>query len=222
MLVCDKVQDANHWISLLNSEGKCFPFDSRGSGYGRGEGVAMVVLKRLGDAVEARDPIRAIIRNTAVGQDGKTAGITMPNGFAQQNLINSAYLSANLSPEDVDYVEAHGTGTVAGDVTELDALGRVFCNRRRRPLYIGSIKGNLGHLESTSGLAGLIKTVLVLEKKLIPSTPNLETLKPQLNLSWNFKVILISKYNDSRFCLTFPSFHVHWKHGLLALSVEQA
>ena len=175
--------------SLLNSQGKCFPFDSRGTGYGRGEGVAMVVIKRLNDAVKAGDPIRAIIRNTAIGQDGKTRGITMPNETAQESLIRSVYSPINLEPGDIDYIEAHGTGTIAGDEKELNALGKTFCTGRKRPLYVGSIKGNVGHLESASGLAGLIKAVLILEKGLIPATPNFETLKPMLNpTAWNIEV----------------------------------
>ena len=144
----------------------------------------MVVLKRLDEALRDGDSIRGVIRNTAVGQDGKTSGITLPNGEAQQHLIHSAYASAMLDPSTIGYVEAHGTGTVAGDTTEIDAITKAFCKARhaKSPLYVGSIKGNIGHLESTSGLAGLLKAILVLEKGMIPPTPNLEVVKDRIDL----------------------------------------
>ena len=166
--------------SLLNRDGRCYSFDSRGSGYGRGEGAAMVVLKRLTDARKANDPVRGVIRGTAVGQDGRTAGITRPNSAAQQKLIRRAYRSVALDPNETGYVEAHGTGTVAGDLAEMDAIEMVFGRNRDRPLFVGSIKANIGHLECASGLAGLLKVLLILEKGLIPSTPNIETLKDDL------------------------------------------
>lgn len=145
----------------------------------------MVVLKRLDDALRAGDPIRGIIRNTAIGQDGKTAGITLPSRIAQQDLITSAYRAVSLDPAETGYIEAHGTGTVKGDMIELEALQQAFCKGRgeEKPLYVGSIKGNVGHLEATSGLAGLIKSLLVLEKGLIPPTANLETVKENLKFA---------------------------------------
>jgi acyl transferase domain-containing protein len=151
----------------------------------------MVVLKRLDDALEHGDTIRCAIRHTAVGQDGKTSGMTVPNGDAQVDLIQSVYQSVGLNPCEIGYVEAHGTGTVAGDVTEIRAITKAFCEGRDidRPLYVGSIKANVGHLESTSGLAGLLKAMLVLQKGMIPPTPTLETLKAKLDLkSANIKV----------------------------------
>ena len=95
---------------MLNSNGRSYPFDVRGSGYGRGEGVVTLLLKRLDDALEARDPIRAIIRNTSVNQDGKTSGITLPNGQAQEILGRRSFQNANLDPRGIHYIEAHGTG----------------------------------------------------------------------------------------------------------------
>ena len=142
----------------------------------------MVVLKRLKDAQEAGDSVRAIIRGTGVNQDGKTPGITLPNQEAQQSLIQSVYLGAGLDPKDTGYVEAHGTGTVAGDITEVKSIVNSFCTGRKTPLYIGSIKSNIGHLESASGIAGLIKAVLVLEKGFIPPNVNLEDVKKDLGL----------------------------------------
>lgn len=166
----------------MNPKGRCFAFDSRGSGYGRGEGVATIVLKRLDDALKAGDGIRAVIRHTGVNQDGKTSGIALPNQQAQESLVRGMYQDLGLDPLDIQYIEAHGTGTVAGDVTEMKSISNVFCNGdgRRYPLYVGSVKSNIGHLESASGLAGLIKTVLVLEKGYIPPNINLEEIKSGL------------------------------------------
>lgn len=97
-------------ISILNENGRCYAFDKRGSGYGRGEGVATIVLKRLEDAIASGDPIHAVVRNTGVNQDGKTQGIALPSSEAQRELIRSVYESAGISPQSVSFVEAHGTG----------------------------------------------------------------------------------------------------------------
>ncbi|KAL8902296.1 MAG: hypothetical protein Q9207_004780 [Kuettlingeria erythrocarpa] len=170
-------------LHMLNAQGRSYSFDARGSGYGRGEGIAAVVLKRLPDALSHGDPIHAIIRNTGVNQDGKTNGITMPSQRAQEALYRSVYTSAGIDPTETCYVEAHGTGTVAGDSVELQAVAEVFCKNRDpgKPLYLGSIKSNIGHLESSSGLAGLIKAILVLKKNLVP--PNADFQNPRQALS---------------------------------------
>ncbi|KAI1817700.1 hypothetical protein GGS20DRAFT_599281 [Poronia punctata] len=170
------------FMGMLNSEGRSFPFDERGNGYGRGEGVASLVLKRLGDALAAGDPIRAVIRNTGVNQDGKTNGITLPSSQSQEILARHVHKQAGLEPAHTAYVEAHGTGTVAGDRAEVEAIRNVFCRNRESELLIGSIKGNVGHLEPTSGLAAVIKVVLALEKGLLPATPDVSTLKASLSL----------------------------------------
>ena len=166
----------------MNPEGRCFPFDGRGSGYGRGEGVATIILKRLDDALSSGDNIRTVIRHTGVNQDGKTAGIALPNQQAQESLVRGMYQELDIDPLDVQYIEAHGTGTVAGDATEMKSISRIFCNadRRQSPLYVGSVKSNIGHTECTSGLAGLIKTILILEKGYIPPNVNLEETKSSL------------------------------------------
>lgn len=170
--------------SILNDRGRCFSFDSRGSGYGRGEGAATIVLKRLDAALQDGDRVRAVICNTGVNQDGKTSGIAVPNQEAQQDLIRSVYRSVGLDPKDVGYVEAHGTGTVIGDAIEINSISNVFCQEsgRAEALMVGSIKPNIGHLESSSGIAGIIKAVLVLENGKIPANLNLEELKPDLDL----------------------------------------
>lgn len=182
-------------IRLLNQYGRCFAFDERGSGYGRGEGVAMVVVKRLVDAVAAGDTIRAVIRSSVVGQDGHTRTITSPNAEAQMDLIRRAYQAAGLNPRETCYVEAHATGTVAGDPVEIEAIGSTLGTEMSnsleggRVLYVGSIKANIGHLESTSGLAGLIKIISILEKGVVPPVPNLERIKKSLDLQkWGLEV----------------------------------
>ena len=164
---------------MLNENGRCYPFDVRGSGYGRGEGATAVVVKRLDDAVRDGDYIRAVLLNTGVNQDGRTNGITYPSQSAQAILQRSLYETSGLNPSHIKYIEAHGTGTVAGDVAELGAISEVFCKNRgpNDTLYVGSIKSNIGHLESSSGLAALVKTVLVLEKGMIP--PNADYTKPK-------------------------------------------
>ncbi|TGJ82436.1 hypothetical protein E0Z10_g6319 [Xylaria hypoxylon] len=170
--------------NMVSSHGRCYPFDVRGKGYGRGEGFVVVILKRLGDAIRDGDPIRSIILNTGVNQDGFTAsGITHPNHFAQADLIRETYASAQLRPQDVVYIEAHGTGTVAGDQEELRAIADVFATSDRvLPLYIGSNKGSIGHTESTSGLASLLKAICILDHDEIPPVAGFSTPKPGLPL----------------------------------------
>ncbi|KAF4962500.1 hypothetical protein FSARC_9423 [Fusarium sarcochroum] len=174
---------------FLSGDGKCYAFDSRASGYGRGEGVATVIIKRLKDALTAGDPIRAVIRGSALNQDGKTETITTPSLQAQEELIRACYLNAGLSPEDTQYVEAHGTGTQAGDTVEARAIATVFACRDE-PLLVGSVKTNLGHTEAASGLASIIKTVLALEKGIIPPSINFEKPNPKIPLQdWNLKLV---------------------------------
>ena len=178
-------------LYMLNDNGRSYPFDARGAGYGRGEGATAVVLKRLDDALEAGDSIRAVIRNTSVNHDGKTNGITLPNCKAQEELQRRSYQQAGLDPCAVQYMEAHGTGTAAGDVAELQGIAQAFGKNRAssNPIYVGSIKSNIGHLESSSGLAGLIKTVLMLERGYI--LPNADFEEPKLELKldqWKIRI----------------------------------
>lgn len=176
---------------MLNDDGRSYSFDARGSGYGRGEGVSAVLLKRLDEALKAGDTIRAIVRSSGVNQDGKTNGITLPNPQAQEALMRSVYKTADLDPHKTCYIEAHGTGTSAGDLAELESIAKVFNRQKSRhsKLYVGSVKSNIGHLESSSGLAGLIKTVVVLEKGLIPPNADFQTPKEILKLEeWNMIV----------------------------------
>ncbi|KAI8932182.1 hypothetical protein NX059_011064 [Plenodomus lindquistii] len=175
-------------LHMMSATGRCYPFDVRGDGYGRGEGVVVFVLKRLEDAVRDRDPIRAVIRGSGIGQDGFTPkGVTYPNGAAQADLMRETYRRAGLRPEDVVYVEAHGTGTKAGDGEELGGIADVFATKARvgneaQTLYVGSIKGAMGHTESVSGLASLAKATVMLERGLIPPVAGFENAKPELPL----------------------------------------
>ncbi|KAK5055904.1 hypothetical protein LTR84_012454 [Exophiala bonariae] len=163
-------------LHMVNDNGRCYPFDSRGAGYGRAEGVAVVVLKRLSDALKDGDSVRAIIRGSGIGQDGKTNGILLPSSQAQRDLAASLYKKSGIDPQKVAYVEAHGTGTQAGDAAEVNSIKEVFIgdqSTRNIPLLLGSIKANLGHSESASGLAGILKATLSLEKALIPPVAQL-------------------------------------------------
>jgi acyl transferase domain-containing protein len=176
-------------MRFFSPDGKSYSFDSRGNGYGRGEGVACVLVKRLDQAIKDGDTIRAIIRNTGVNQDGKTQGITMPSSQAQSALIKSTYEAVGLDPLQTSYVEAHGTGTAAGDPLEASALATIFCHNRSDILHIGSVKSNIGHLEAASGLAGLIKLVMMLEHKTLLPNGNFEKPNPKIPLSqWRVDV----------------------------------
>jgi len=169
---------------MLSADGRCKTFDASADGYVRGEGCGVVVLKRLSDALAAGDRILAVVRGTAVNQDGPTSGPTVPNGRAQQALIRDALAMSKLDPLAVDYVEAHGTGTALGDPIEVRALDAALCAGRPadRPLVIGSVKTNIGHLESGAGIAGVIKVALALQHEEIPRQLHLKTLNPNIQL----------------------------------------
>ncbi|RAK99944.1 putative polyketide synthase [Aspergillus ibericus CBS 121593] len=180
-------------MKFLSPNGRCHTFDERADGYARGEAIGCLILKPLKDAIRDRDHIHAIIRGSGSNQDGRTPGITLPSGAAQEALIRRVYETAGLNPVDTDFVEAHGTGTQAGDPIETEALARVFGPGRtaKRPLRIGSIKTNVGHLEGTSGVAGVIKAVLMLENRMFLPNRNFNTLNPRILLDeWKLKVQL--------------------------------
>ncbi|KAL8776020.1 MAG: hypothetical protein Q9194_003434 [Teloschistes cf. exilis] len=178
-------------LKLFGEQGKSFTYDSRGTGYGRGEGVVSLVLKPLDDAVRDGDSIRAVIRNTGINQDGKTNGITFPSCDAQAQLIEDVYKAVGLDPGQTPYVEAHGTGTAAGDPVEAEAIARTFAINRAHdnPLLVGSVKTNVGHLEAASGLTGLVKTIYALEQGVIPPNINFEYPNKDIPLEeWKLKV----------------------------------
>ncbi|WP_199543189.1 type I polyketide synthase [Prauserella sp. PE36] len=155
---------------LAAPDGRCKPFAADADGIGRGEGVGVVILRRLADAVADGQRIYAVIEGGAVGSDGRSNGLTAPNRFAQADVIRNAHERAGVDPHDVTFVEGHGTGTRLGDMIEVRALGDVH-KGRTRPVLLGSVKANLGHLEGAAGIAGLIKACLSLERRTLPGTP---------------------------------------------------
>jgi len=178
-------------MQMLSPDGRSYAFDHRANGYSRGEGVAVVVLKRLSDALRANDTVRAVIRASATNQDGRTSGITQPDSGAQARLIRETYLRAGLSMAHTRFFEAHGTGTRVGDPIEITAIAECFRPHRQEsdPLYVGSVKTNIGHLEGASGVAGLLKAILVVESGIIPPNANYESLNRRL-ASYNHTISL--------------------------------
>jgi acyl transferase domain-containing protein len=167
---------------MLSPTGACRPFDESANGYVRGEGCGVVLLKRMSDAIRDNDRIFAVIRGSAVNHGGRTSGISAPNGAAQRAVIKAALSDGCVSAEDVQYVEAHGTGTPLGDPIEVDALRDVFRVRSGidRPVYLTSVKANIGHTEIAAGIAGLIKTVLMMQHATIPAQASLSHFNPHL------------------------------------------
>ncbi|MES1159134.1 MAG: beta-ketoacyl synthase N-terminal-like domain-containing protein, partial [Bacteroidota bacterium] len=177
--------------SMLSKDGRCKSFDANANGYVRSEGAGMVILKPLSKAIADKDSVYAVIRGTAINQDGRTTGIALPNQEAQAALLKEAYEKAGLDPANVGYVEAHGTGTTVGDPIEVNALGTVISNNRSsdNECYIGSVKTNIGHLEAASGIAGLIKAALCIKHRQIAPNLHFETPNPHIPFSdLRFKV----------------------------------
>jgi amino acid adenylation domain-containing protein len=170
---------------MLAPDGRCKAFDAQADGYARGEGCGVLVLKRESDAVADGDNILALVRGTAVNQDGRSGGLTVPNGPAQESVIRAALADAGVAPHDIDYVEAHGTGTSLGDPIEVRALSQTLGTGRSddRPLLIGSVKTNIGHLEGAAGIAGVIKVILSLQHERIP--PHLHFRQPSPHIPWS-------------------------------------
>ncbi|MEV1147334.1 beta-ketoacyl synthase N-terminal-like domain-containing protein, partial [Micromonospora sp. NPDC049799] len=167
----------------LAPDGLCKAFDARANGFTRGEGAGALVLKPLARAVRDGDRIHAVIRGTAVNQDGRSSGFTAPNVLSQVALIEAALAGADAGPADVGYVEAHGTGTALGDPIEMEALATVLGRRNGgAPLAVGSVKTNLGHLEAAAGVAGLVKAVLCVQRRQVPPVVHLRTLNPRIDL----------------------------------------
>ncbi|HEX7360856.1 MAG TPA: amino acid adenylation domain-containing protein [Bryobacteraceae bacterium] len=167
-------------LRALAKDGRCKTFDASADGYGRGEGCGMVVLERLSNAVANRDRILAVIRGSAVNHDGASAGLTVPNGVAQEKVLRAALRAAQVSPSEIGYIEAHGTGTSLGDPIELQSIARAIGREREKPLLVGSVKTNIGHLEAASGIAGLLKVALALHHRQIPAHLHLETPTPHI------------------------------------------
>jgi 8-amino-7-oxononanoate synthase len=168
---------------LSAPDGRCKPFSGSADGIGRGEGVAVVVLRRLDDALVEGLPVYAVIKGSAVNNDGRSNGITAPNRWAQEKVVETANRAAGIAAEQIDYLEAHGTGTLLGDMIEVKALASAHRRRRGEPCAIGSIKGNLGHTEGAAGVAGLIKAVLSLHHRVVPPSRFADQENPALRLA---------------------------------------
>ncbi|MDE0625800.1 MAG: type I polyketide synthase [Bryobacterales bacterium] len=168
---------------MLSAGGRCRPFDAAADGFVRGEGCGMVVLKRLSDAEADGDRIWGVIRGSAVNQNGASAGLTVPNGTAQQQVLEEALSRAGMAPSEVDYVEAHATGSQLGDPIEVRALAAVYGRGRdaNRPLLVGTVKSNIGHLEPAAGIAGLIKVMLSMRMGVIPKHLHFEDPNPHMD-----------------------------------------
>ncbi len=167
----------------VSPEGLCRSFDDESKGYGRGEGAGMVILRRIDDALENGDNILAVLKGSAVAQDGRTNGIMAPNGKAQEIVAKNALNTAGIDPSTVGYVEAHATSTPVGDPVEVTAVSNVYGKGRsaHEPCYIGSIKPNIGHLEAGAGVMGFIKAVMAVNKGIIPPQANLSKLNSRVN-----------------------------------------
>ncbi|MEM9855377.1 MAG: type I polyketide synthase, partial [Pseudomonadota bacterium] len=167
-------------LRALSPDGRCKTFDASADGYGRGEGCGVVVLKRLSDALAAGDKIIALVAGSDTNHSGRSNGLTVPSGTAQEQVVRRAIEAAGLTPPDIDFVEAHGTGTSLGDPIELHALGAVHRDRQD-PLAIGSVKTNIGHLEAAAGIAGIIKSALALNHRALPGTLNFNHPNPHVD-----------------------------------------
>ncbi|KAI5461002.1 PKSN polyketide synthase for alternapyrone biosynthesis [Mariannaea sp. PMI_226] len=198
-------------MHMLSPDGISHTFDDRANGYGRGDGIGAMVVKRLSDAIRDGDTIRAVIRGSGVNADGKTPSVTQPSSLAQAELINQTYEDAGLDLSETGYFECHGTGTPVGDPLELTAIAQTIGAARRAagkpPLHIGSIKPTVGHTEGCAGLAGVFKSILLLEKGMLVPTYGVERVNPKLKLSdWH---------------LTLPQDIITWPaQGLRRISVN--
>lgn len=185
--------------NALSPDGQCKTFDETADGFVRSEGCGVIFLKRMSDALRDKDNVLAVIKASMVNNDGKSAGLTVPNGVSQEEVMRKALNQTGISIHDIAYVETHGTGTPLGDPIEVHAINRVYGNQRSpdKPLYIGSVKTNIGHLESASGVASVIKTVISLQKKKIYKHLNFSQLNPTIKLG------------DTRIALQ----NTDWKNG---------
>ncbi|KAI0107024.1 hypothetical protein GGR51DRAFT_559712 [Nemania sp. FL0031] len=169
-------------MKFTSPDSRCYSFDERANGYAKGEGFGVLVVKPLVDAIAAGDTIRAVIRSTATNQDGRTPGLTQPSQEAQESLIRDAYRAGGLSLHNTRLFETHGPGTALGDLIEASAIKAVFdsSSGQEDPIYVGAVKTNIGHLEATAGIAGIVKAVLCLEKGIIPPNAGFENLNPKI------------------------------------------
>ncbi|WP_394827356.1 type I polyketide synthase [Pendulispora albinea] len=177
---------------MLSADGRCKSFAAGADGFGRGEGAGVVVLKRLSDAIADGDDVLALVRGSAVNHSGTSSGLTVPNGRALERLVRDALTVAGVRPDQVSYVEAQGTGTALGDSIEMQALGRAFAGARKEPLWVGSVKTNIGHLEAAAGIAALIKVVLALQNERIPQHLHFD--EPNPTIAWDTLPVRIATH----------------------------
>lgn len=175
---------------MMSPTGRCHAFDASADGYVRAEGCGIITMKRLSDAQRDGDRILALIRGTAINQDGRSSGLTAPHGPSQEAVVRAALQDGQLSPKDINFIEAHGTGTALGDPIEVNALGNVFGDRPAdEPLLIGSIKASIGHTEGAAGIAGLVKAVEALRHRQLPKQLHFQSPNPMINWdSWPVRV----------------------------------
>jgi phthiocerol/phenolphthiocerol synthesis type-I polyketide synthase C len=182
--------------SMLSKSGRCRVFDASADGYVRSEGGGIFLLKDFERALSDGNPILAVVAHTSVNTDGHKSGLTVPSAAAQATLLTNAYRRARIHPEEIDYIEAHGTGTAVGDPIEARALSDALAKHRSssKPLLIGSVKSNVGHLEAASGIAGLIKALYCLRHRTIPAHIGMETPNPNIPFDeWNLEVVTANK-----------------------------
>ncbi len=201
--------------NMLAPDGRCKTFDSRADGFIRSDGIGVVVMKRLSDALQNGDQIWALIRGSSVNHDGFSSGFSVPNKLAQEAAIKAALKSAGVAPQEIGYVETHGTGTSLGDPIEVRALEAALTQERSAdsPLYLGSVKTNFGHTEAAAGVAGLIKAVLALQHKVIPPHLHLQKLNPFIE--WSKTPLLIPTKPTE-----FPSINGHYLAGVSSFGVS--
>lgn len=182
-------------MEALAQDGRCKTFDEKADGFGHGEGCGILVLKRLVDAIDAKDNILGVIRSSVVNHDGRSRTMTTPNGLAQRAMLHEAVMRAGIQPNQIQYVETHGTGTIQGDPIEVLALAKVLGQQRDKPLKIGSVKTNLGHLDAAAGIASLIKVLLAIQHNEIP--PHLNCPNPNPRIPWqDLNIQIVSKMSN--------------------------
>ncbi len=179
-------------LQAMSPTGRCHSFSVDADGYVRSEGCGVILLKRLSEAQRDGDPILAVIRGTAVNQDGCSNGLTAPNGLSQQEVIRAALQNGGIEPTSISYIECHGTGTSLGDPVEVQALAAVYNRDKKTPLHIGSVKTNFGHTEGAAGVAGLLKAILSLQYDWLPA--NLHFSEPNPHIPWDHLAVnVVSK-----------------------------
>ncbi len=169
-------------FGMMSPVGRCKAFDSSADGYVRSEGCGLVMLKRQSEAIKDGDTILAVVRGSSIGQDGNSTGITYPNGAAQRKLINRTLHEAGLQGEQINYMEAHGTGTPTGDPVEMEQISQLYGVNAKDKCYVGSVKANIGHLETAAGIAGVIKVLLMLQNKQVPPQIHVKQINPRIHL----------------------------------------